>query len=107
MLSQRHASTLPLLRIEFVHYVCVYNMYLFICSNFLTIHFCFLFSSRKAVETVLNKEHHIGGALLKIDRCPEEKNTDEVWYYDELFYVIVISGHATLLFRALRDYQLF
>ena len=82
-------------------------MYLFICSNFLTIHFCFLFSSRKAVETVLNKEHHIGGALLKIDRCPEEKNTDEVWYYDELFYVIVISGHATLLFRALRDDQLF
>lgn len=99
-----HASTLLLLPIEFVHYVCVYSMYLFNSSNFLNIHFCFLF---KAVETVLNKEHHIGGALLKIDRCPEEKYTDEVWYYDELFFVIVICGHATLFFRALRDDQLF
>jgi len=37
------------------------------------------FEEAETVETVLNKEHNIGGVLLKVDRCPEEKSPDEVF----------------------------
>lgn len=37
------------------------------------------FEEAETVEGVLNKEHNIGGVLLKVDRCPEEQNADEVF----------------------------
>ena len=70
------ANRVCLVSIAFI--TCIYLFsFNFLEQSFLL----FFFSPRKAVEAVLNKEHNIGGVLLKVDRCSAEKNPDEVWHY--------------------------